>query len=138
MWPDLTHLQVAWLLLSKPMNTRYFRMPQKIIKCLGDFIKGLPQVGQWRCWSRQWNHQKGSFESKTILHENRKNTIYLGSTKVLTLFQPFYPRNVPKRVIGLSSGIKMLFFIPLHTIFVFFQDFLIEIAEIKCNHSLFC
>ena len=65
-------------------------------------------------------------------------TVCLGSTKGLTLFQPFYPRNVPKRVIGLSSGIKMLFFIPLHTIFVFFQDFLIEIAEIKCNHSLFC
>ena len=33
-------------------------------------------------------------------------TVHFGSTKVMTLFQPFYPRNVPKRVIGLSSGIK--------------------------------
>ena len=34
------------------------------------------------------------------------STVRLGSTKCLTLFWLFYPRNVPKRVIGLSSGTK--------------------------------
>ena len=33
-------------------------------------------------------------------------TVYLGSTNGLTLFQSFYSRNVPKRVIVLSSGIQ--------------------------------
>ena len=60
--------------------------------------------------------------------------VQLGSTKVMTLFQPFYPRNVPKRVIGLSSSIKMLFYTATYE-FLFFQDFLIKTAEIKCNHS---
>ena len=63
-------------------------------------------------------------------------TVCLGSTNGLTLSQPFYPRNVPKRVIGLSSGIKMLFYTATYE-FLFFQDFLIKTAEIKFNHSLF-
>ena len=33
-------------------------------------------------------------------------TVCVGSTKAMTLSQSLYPRNVPKQVIGLSSGIK--------------------------------
>ena len=51
-------------------------------------------------------------------------TVCLGSTKCLTLLQLFYPRNVPKRVIGLSSGIKILGCMPTHVnIFVFSRFF---------------
>ena len=49
------------------------------------------------------------FKIKTIFDifvQTINLTVCLGSTKVMTLSKPFYPKNVPKRVIGLSGGIK--------------------------------
>ena len=62
-------------------------------------------------------------------------TVCLGSTTGLTLFQPFTPDMSPNESQDSLAVYKMLGFIATYE--NRFQDLLIEIAEIKCNHSLF-
>ena len=51
-------------------------------------------------------------------------TVCLGLTNGLTLFQPFNPRNVPKRVFGLSSSIKnVILYTATYEKFCFFEIF---------------